>query len=343
MSNELPTFIVKPGDPGFVEGFYPPAVPGSGWTDYIDEAGLVVRVRAASPAQTMYVGYTPALPGAGRFSIEALIPGDVGTTRGARYYIVSHPGGRRRETEVLVDQSYYHDTWVPLGLYDLDPALPESGRVNLIDATSDNGPATIDFGALGWRHAPGADEHNELPVGNPVDRPAGGFDPPVGTAVERAGDLVWPRTWVDVNPIGHRYSMGFHTGADLNMRDNRDAHAPVCAAADGVVLTAGRLAGTWGLVIVIDHGALDDRHRVYARYAHLENLQVNVGDSVMRGQKIAQVGQFAPGNYHLHFDVSTTTILRDHPADWPGFDEDRVWANYTDPLAFVKAHRPPPA
>jgi murein DD-endopeptidase MepM/ murein hydrolase activator NlpD len=96
-------------------------------------------------------------------------------------------------------------------------------------------------------------------------------------------------------------------------------------------------------VIVIDHGTLPDGRHVYARYAHLEDLQVQAGDTVARGQKIAQVGQFAPGNYHLHFDISTTTRLRDKPADWPGFSLERVEADYTDPKAFIKAHRPPAA
>ena len=351
--------IVKPSDPGFTEGFYPPAVPGSGWTDYIDEDGFVVRVRPASAVQTMYVGYLPALPAAGRYIIEALVPGDVGTTRGARYYVVSHPGGQRREDEVLIDQSYYHDVWVRLGAFKLDPALPESGRVNLIDATSDAGPATIDFGAMRWRQRVESEPEPEPepPVGMPQPRPAGGFDSPVGTAAERAGQTVWPAAWVDVNPIGHRYSQGYHTGADLNMRNNQDAHAPVYAAADGVVTTAGRLAGAWGNVIVIDHGALPGGPEgpvsaqggeslgplgrpVYARYAHLENLLVNVGDAVTRGQKIAQVGQYAPGNYHLHFDICVNTLLRDRPADWPAFNLDRVTAKYTDPRAFVRDHRP---
>ena len=156
-------------------------------------------------------------------------------------------------------------------------------------------------------------------------------------------NIVWPRTWVDVNPIGNRYSLGYHTGADLNMRDNKDAHSPIYAAADGVVTTAGRLSGSWGNVIVINHGLLPDGHTVYARYAHVENMLVKVEDTVTRGQKIAQVGQFAPGNWHLHFDISTTTVLRDHPSDWPGFDLQRVLASYTDPLAFIKAHRPPAA
>jgi hypothetical protein len=39
--------LIKPGDAGFSEGFYPLAEPGSGWTDYIDADGAVVRDRPA--------------------------------------------------------------------------------------------------------------------------------------------------------------------------------------------------------------------------------------------------------------------------------------------------------
>src|SRR3972149_5743860 len=126
MVTGLPAVFVNPADPGFGEGFYPPAAPGSGWTDYVDGNGFVVRVRYTLPNPTMHVGYMPALPAPGRYAIEALIPGDIATTRGARCFVVSHPGGQRRETEVQIDQSYYHDVWVGLGISELNPALPDS-------------------------------------------------------------------------------------------------------------------------------------------------------------------------------------------------------------------------
>jgi hypothetical protein len=84
---------------------------------------------------------------------------------------VDHPGGVRREVTVILNQSVYSDAWVPLqgsvinGVaggpmvtqFALDPAQPESGRVNLADVTFVN-PAPRDkfeitFGAIRWRPA----------------------------------------------------------------------------------------------------------------------------------------------------------------------------------------------
>ncbi|MBI3763649.1 MAG: peptidoglycan DD-metalloendopeptidase family protein [Chloroflexi bacterium] len=346
MASNLPTVMVKPGDHGFEEGYYPPAQPGQGWNDFVDANGIVVRVRSTSPVQTVYVGYLPALPGKSLYNIEVLMPGDVGTTRGARYFVVAHPGGQRRETEVHVDQSYYHDVWVSLGVFDLDPSYPDSGRVNLIDATTDAQPEMIAFSAIRWRPVEQQPDQPPPPpppppVGTPHPPEVEGFDPPIGTEAERAAVEVWPPTWVDVNPIGNHYSLGYHTGADLNLRNNQDAHAPVFAAADGVVIVARKLRGSWSNVIVIDHGTVDGKP-LYSRSAHLENIQVNEGDRVTRGQKLAQIGLF-PGstnNYHLHFDMSNTTLLRDKPDDWPGENLARVRQNYIDGKAFIKAHRP---
>jgi peptidase M23-like protein len=82
---------------------------------------------------------------------------------------------------------------------------------------------------------------------------------------------------------------------------------PVQAAADGVVVFAGPDAEAvyspwvnfYGNLIVLKHD-----NDLYTLYAHLSKIDVKVGDAVLAGQKIGEVGQsgVATGS-HLHFEV----------------------------------------
>ena len=324
--------LVQPGGAGYQVFAFPPHTPESGWKlDFIDVQGNLVRVRNTVGAQTMYARYLPALPQAGRYAIETFIPAHNATSRGAQYFIVHFPAGVRQEARVLVNQLNFSDVWVPLGSYDLDPQDVEAGRVNLVDVTADTQVRDLAFSAIRWR---------PIPSGGP------GFDAPIGTAEERALPQIWPGKWVDANPYLTKYSLGYHTGADLNLNfpnHNADKNKPVYAAADGVVTFAEVVPTTWRGLIVVRHDPLPGGTPVYSRYGHVENIAVSVGDAVTRGQQIATVGLFGPAagdNYHLHFDISCTTMLETTPRHWPGEDLDAVKAHYVDPKKFIEDHRP---
>lgn len=180
---------------------------------------------------------------------------------------------------------------------------------------------------------------------------ADGFDSPVGTADERRSASVLPGRWLDSNPFGTFYNVtptrqAFHTGADINLPEDRDAHAPVYAAANGTVTYAQKGGGTWGKLIVVIH-TLPSGQLVYSRYAHVESIGVRVGQPVRRGEEIGRIGN-AEGQfpYHLHFDISLTSTLGRNPEDWPATDEARLKRDYVDPIAFIRRNRPmqqPPA
>ena len=86
----------------------------------------------------------------------------------------------------------------------------------------------------------------------------------------------------------------------------------VQAAADGVVVFAGpdteAVYSPWvnfyGNLIVLNHD--DD---LYTLYAHLSKIDVQVGDAVLVGQQIGEVGQsgVATGS-HLHFEVRRSDV-----------------------------------
>jgi len=88
--------------------------------------------------------------------------------------------------------------------------------------------------------------------------------------------------------------------------------SPVLAAADGVVLYAGddktrlwgRFSNFYGNLIIVQHELPSFPEPVYTLYAHLSNILVKTGDSVLAGQEIGAVGASggAMGS-HLHFEV----------------------------------------
>lgn len=176
-----------------------------------------------------------------------------------------------------------------------------------------------------------------------------GFDSPVGTVAERASAKMWPGDWFDATGYAQRYEIRpriwhIHTGADLNLNKPKwdtDRGQPVYACADGVVTHVGKLGGTWGNVIVIQHPNVDGQP-VYSRYAHVDNIVIEAGGDVVRGQQIAVIGRpnYEGSAYHLHFDISLSDILKTNPGHWPGDDLPEVLRNYTDPRRFIESHRP---
>ena len=147
-----------------------PDVISPGWAVELEANGRPYAYRPASyNAQTLYVTYQPRLTSAGNYIIEVFIPRQHAYVPDAHYVVVDHPGGVRREVTVVLNQALFNDAWVPLqgsvinGLpggpvvtqFALDPAQPESGRVNLADGTfvdpAARGKFEITFGALRWR------------------------------------------------------------------------------------------------------------------------------------------------------------------------------------------------
>jgi murein DD-endopeptidase MepM/ murein hydrolase activator NlpD len=86
----------------------------------------------------------------------------------------------------------------------------------------------------------------------------------------------------------------FHEGIDVIAGEG----TPVQSAAGGVVVYSD-FHPQYGNMIEIDHG-----NDLITRYAHLSQRLAKVGDLVLRGGKIAEVGKTgrATGT-HLHFEV----------------------------------------
>lgn len=112
---------------------------------------------------------------------------------------------------------------------------------------------------------------------------------------------VWPVPALSIisSPYGYR-GRGFHNGVDISGRGNANSKV-IVAAKDGVVETAS-YQGSWGNLVVINHGG-----GIKSGYAHCMNgsISVSPGQRVSAGQAIARVG--STGNStgpHLHFFIT---------------------------------------
>ena len=114
--------------------------------------------------------------------------------------------------------------------------------------------------------------------------------------------------------FGNRPQYGYHRGIDI--AGANVYRAKIVSAEDGVVIRANRTdtwGSGWGYYVMIDHG---DGYAT--QYAHCDEILVNVGDHVKRGDPIALVGNTGDSyGAHLHFEV------------WDN-------GNRIDPLPFLK-------
>lgn len=97
----------------------------------------------------------------------------------------------------------------------------------------------------------------------------------------------------------------FHNAVDIVAAEG----APIVAPAAGRVVHANLDEGNYGAVLEIDHG-----NGLVTRYAHLKSIAVAVGQHVVAGQLVAQVGNTGISTGpHLHLQV-----LRDGKPINPG-------------------------
>ena len=95
-----------------------------------------------------------------------------------------------------------------------------------------------------------------------------------------------------IDPFNGQHS--YHEGIDFAGGEG----TPILAAAGGVVVYAERHP-QYGNMVEIDHG-----NDLITRYAHASRMHVKVGDMVLRGAKIAEVGSTGRSTgSHLHFEV----------------------------------------
>ncbi len=175
-----------------------------------------------------------------------------------------------------------------------------------------------------------------------------GFDYPVGTPIRAGGDGAVTEArdgdgHYNAQDFAVPSAAGRHCGEDWNGDGggNTDFGDPVYASANGVVVFAGGAGRGWGDVILIQHeipGAGTPQYEVIqTQYAHLSQIDVGVGDIVIRGMKVGEIGD-ADGAWvaHLHFEMRWDEL---QPPGGNGYDCPNDDSGMTDPSDFIDGHR----
>jgi murein DD-endopeptidase MepM/ murein hydrolase activator NlpD len=330
--------LITPADSQFAKGTY---TGQDEFRSYVQRMGWPVHyTRTATSQSKVWAMWTPNVEISGEYAVDVYIHKPFSTTRNARFK-VHGVRGQNSEVVVSVNQNANTNDWYRLGVFDFDKNLPNSGRVFLNDLTGESN-RYVTFDAVRYRRVVDVDPDPEVPnaSNNGMIVRDGvvycdGFDSPVGNNVNsgsRTGERVWQSGWRDASPYAQPYLYSsylgrytsVHTGADLNWGRGAydDVGQEIYSIASGVVIFANTRR-EWGNLVVIQHDPyIKDGRRISSRYAHLNRIDVNVGDRVARGQQIGTLGgtRGRPGLSwvpHLHFDIMPASTMERNVEDWP--------------------------
>ncbi len=157
--------------------------------------------------------------------------------------------------------------------------------------------------------------------------PCDGFDFPVGP----------PNAKKYYNAQG--FGINNHLGEDWNgiRGGNSDLGDAVYSIGDGVVFFAKNVGGGWGNIVRIVHKIKSKSSPIYIEsfYAHADNISVQEGDLIKRGEKLGTIGNVGGLYYaHLHFELRTIVGM----PIMGGYSKIRT--GFTSPTRFIKSHRP---
>jgi lipoprotein NlpD len=115
---------------------------------------------------------------------------------------------------------------------------------------------------------------------------------PVEAAVTGPDEINW--IWPASGKTIGTFSEGGNKGVDIAGK----AGDPVIASADGKVVYSGEGLRGYGKLVIIKHNAT-----YLSAYAHNQTVLVKEGQSVSKGQKIAEMGSSGTDKVKLHFEV----------------------------------------
>ena len=109
-------------------------------------------------------------------------------------------------------------------------------------------------------------------------------------AVDPPIKLSWPAK----GKVVEEFSEGKNKGIDIAGKLGE----PIQAASDGKVVYAGNSLRGYGNLVIVKHD-----NTYLTAYAHNRSLLVKEGDSVRKGQRIAEMGDSDANMVKLHFEV----------------------------------------
>ena len=134
-----------------------------------------------------------------------------------------------------------------------------------------------------------------------------------GNFSKMKGKLRWPTDGNIISSFGIQKNSALNTtyeniGIDIKGKSN----SSVIAVVDGVVTVREALEGynTISELLIINHGG-----GYLTVYKNIDNIQINVGDYISEGEKIAGIAKNSANNHVLHFEV-WKDAKKINPEDW---------------------------
>jgi murein DD-endopeptidase MepM/ murein hydrolase activator NlpD len=171
---------------------------------------------------------------------------------------------------------------------------------------------------------------------------------------EATSGFTWPLSYSFSNNGGYQFKQKaiykdyvYHPGEDWNVPNppggngDGDKGLNVIAVANGKVVFVA--PDSWG-GLVIQHNYQGNTW--YSQYGHVQNISVNLGSAVIKGQKVAEIGRVGVSDSyaHLHFEIRTSN----HPNPCLGYywsygvdglyNLNNIDSWYEDPNEFIPAH-----
>ncbi|QHE92145.1 peptidoglycan DD-metalloendopeptidase family protein [Pandoraea fibrosis] len=225
-------------------------------------------------------------------------------------------GGTTTDSSVPGGAPVIDNTPVPAGFYRVKPGdrlyriALENGQ-NYRDIARWNNiqnPDQIEVGQVLRVKPPAGDTGTPLPApmgstpssasNNPASVPPAVVPPPTSSSASAAPSAVssgeLQLSWPAKGSVVGRFDDSKNKG--LNIAGNPGD--PVYAAGAGKVVYSGAGLRGYGNLVIIKHDAT-----FLTAYAHNRTLLVKEGDSVTRGQKIAEMGNSDADRVMLHFEV----------------------------------------
>ncbi len=144
---------------------------------------------------------------------------------------------------------------------------------------------------------------NEVVLSEPQDEIALKGTKAIQVSTGGSGTLAPPMSHIEVSDVfgASRGSTRRHAGVDLR----NPKGTPIYASDAGTVIFSGT-STSYGKIVKIDHGG-----GLQTYYAHCDELLVNVGDQVQKGEQIATVGRTGNATgYILHFEVRVNGVAQ---------------------------------
>ncbi len=196
-------------------------------------------------------------------------------------------------------ETVVYDESVPFGVDYVDNAEMYQGQTNFVsEGTNGNRMVTakvIKINGIETERQEISSDITVMASNQVIER---GTKEPSGIGI---GSFIDPTFGTITSRFGARWG-GRHNGLDIANKIG----TPV-EAADGGVVIASEYDGDFGNLVMIDH---NNGYVTY--YAHLNSMDVAVGDKVIQGQKIGEVGNtgYSTGP-HLHFEVRKNGVPTD--------------------------------